>query len=91
MLNDLLCFAFLFQGQQLKFIEEDLLEQQIKLHSERIISDLEKVTAELKTESQDDDLAKYEVKVLFSHLKHILRRLRLEKNRTNKLNHKRLQ
>lgn len=65
MLNDLLGFAFLFQGQQLKFIEEDLLEQQIKLHSERIISDLEKVTAELKTESQDDDLAKYELKVLY--------------------------
>lgn len=64
-LNVLLGFAFLFQGQQLKVIEEDLLEQQIKLHSERMTSNLVKVTTELRTESQDDDLTKSKFKVLY--------------------------
>lgn len=67
MLNALTLFAFAFQGQQLKVIEEEVLEQlveQIKLHSENVISDLERATAELKTEPQDlRDLSKYALMV----------------------------
>ncbi|XP_031144859.1 dynein heavy chain domain-containing protein 1 [Sander lucioperca] len=50
-------------GQQLRFIEEEVLEQlveQIKLHSESVISDLERPTADLKTQPRDlHDLSKY--------------------------------
>lgn len=67
MLNVLILFTFVFQGQRLKIIEEEVLEQlveQIKLHSESIISDLEKATAELKTEPRDlHDLSKYALMV----------------------------
>lgn len=60
-------FAFVFQGQQLKVIEEEVLEQlveQIKLRSENVISDLEKATAELKAEPQDlHDFSKYTLMV----------------------------
>lgn len=67
MLNALTLFAFAFQGQQLKVIEEEVLEQlveQVKLHSENVMSDLEKATAELKTEPQDlRDLSKYALMV----------------------------
>ncbi|XP_040002556.1 dynein heavy chain domain-containing protein 1 isoform X2 [Xiphias gladius] len=54
-------------GQQLRFIEEEVLEQlveQIRLHSESLISDLERATVELKTEPQDlHDLSKYALMV----------------------------
>ncbi|XP_044043043.1 dynein heavy chain domain-containing protein 1 isoform X2 [Siniperca chuatsi] len=54
-------------GQQLRFIEEEMLEQlveQNKLHSESLISDLERATAELKTEPRDlHDLSKYALMV----------------------------
>lgn len=60
-------FAFVSPGQQLSFIEEEVQEQlaeQIKLHSESLVADLERTTAELKTEPQDlHDLSKYAVKV----------------------------
>lgn len=49
-------FTFVSAGQQLRFIEEKVLEQladQIKLHSESLISDLEQASAELKIELQD--------------------------------------
>lgn len=63
MLDALIPFAFVFQGQQLKIIEEEVKEQlieQIKLHSVSVISDLERATAELKKEPQDlHDLSKY--------------------------------
>lgn len=56
-----------FQGQQLKVIEQELLEQlveQIKLLSESVVSDLERTAAELQTEPQDlNDLSKYAVMV----------------------------
>lgn len=59
--------TFFFQGQKLKFIEEEVLEQlveQIKLHSESLILDLERATAELKTEPEDlRDLSKYALMV----------------------------
>lgn len=67
MLNVLILFAFVFQGEQLRFIEEEMLKQlveQIKLHSESLISDLERATAELKTEPRDShDLSKYALMV----------------------------
>ncbi|XP_018537954.1 dynein heavy chain domain-containing protein 1 [Lates calcarifer] len=54
-------------GQQLRFIEEKVLEQlveQIKLHSENLIADFERTTAELKTEPQDlHDLSRYALMV----------------------------
>ncbi|XP_071359544.1 dynein heavy chain domain-containing protein 1 isoform X2 [Trachinotus anak] len=54
-------------GRQLRFIEEEVLEQlveQIKLHSESLISDLEMTIAELKREAQDlHDLSKYALMV----------------------------
>ncbi|XP_035515196.1 dynein heavy chain domain-containing protein 1-like [Morone saxatilis] len=50
-------------GQQLKVIEEEVLEQlveQIKLLSESVISDMERATAELQTKPHDlHDFAKY--------------------------------
>ncbi|XP_053191724.1 dynein heavy chain domain-containing protein 1-like [Scomber japonicus] len=50
-------------GQQLSFIEEEVQEhlvKQIKLHSEKLVSDLERATAELKKEPQDlHDLSTY--------------------------------
>lgn len=56
-------FTVVSSGQQLRFIEEKVLEQlaeQIKLHSESLISDLERASAELKTEPQDlNKLSKY--------------------------------
>lgn len=67
MLNALILFAFVFQGQQLRFIEEEVLEQlveQMKVHSESLISDLEGATADLKTEPRDlHDLSKYALMV----------------------------
>lgn len=74
MLNALILCVFVFQGQQLKSIEEEVLEQlveQIKLHSESLISDVEKATAELDTDPQDlHDISKYAlvVKKLFTSL-----------------------
>ncbi|XP_056223855.1 dynein heavy chain domain-containing protein 1 [Seriola aureovittata] len=54
-------------GRQLRFIEEEVLEQlveQIKLHTESLISDLEMTIAELKTEAQTlHDLSKYALMV----------------------------
>ncbi|XP_045902961.1 dynein heavy chain domain-containing protein 1 isoform X2 [Micropterus dolomieu] len=54
-------------GQQLRSIEEEVLEQlveQIKLQSESLMSDLGRATAELKTEPQDlRDLSKYSLMV----------------------------
>ncbi|XP_037619572.1 dynein heavy chain domain-containing protein 1 isoform X1 [Sebastes umbrosus] len=68
-------------GQQLKSIEEEVLEQlveQIKLHSESLISDMEKATAELDTDPQDlHDISKYalvmreSVKMLADMQKHL--------------------
>nr|XP_020441880.1 dynein heavy chain domain-containing protein 1-like [Monopterus albus] len=53
--------------RQLRVIEEEVLEQlvdQIKQHSESLITDLEKATTELKTEPQDlCDLSKYALTV----------------------------
>ncbi|XP_032390213.1 dynein heavy chain domain-containing protein 1 [Etheostoma spectabile] len=50
-------------GRQLRFIEEEVLEllvEQIKLHSESVISDLERRNADLKTQPSDlHDLSKY--------------------------------
>ncbi|XP_070683759.1 dynein heavy chain domain-containing protein 1 [Pempheris klunzingeri] len=50
-------------GQHLRIIEEEvreLLAEQIKLHSESLISDLERATAGLKTEPRDlHELSKY--------------------------------
>lgn len=67
MWNALILFAFVFQGQQLRSIEEEVLEQlveQIKLQSESLMSDLGRATAELKTEPQDlQDLSKYSLMV----------------------------
>lgn len=78
-----------FQGQQLKVIEQELLEQlveQIKLLSESVVSDLERTAAELQTEPQDlNDLSKYAVMVQkYTHC--ILARLQVmqrEKNSSN--------
>ncbi|XP_076585176.1 dynein heavy chain domain-containing protein 1 [Chaetodon auriga] len=54
-------------GQQLKLIEEEIREQlveQMKLHSESLISDLKRATAALKTEPRDlHDLSKYALTV----------------------------
>lgn len=67
MLNAVILFAFVFQGQQLNVMEEEVLEQlveQIKLLSESLMSDLQRATAELKTEPQDlHDLSNYALKV----------------------------
>ena len=56
-----------FQGQQLKVIEQEVLQQlveQIKLLSESVVSDLERTAAELKTDPQDlHDFSKYAVMV----------------------------
>ncbi|XP_008294462.1 dynein heavy chain domain-containing protein 1 [Stegastes partitus] len=50
-------------GRKLRSVEEEVLQQlveQIKLHSENVISDLERTTAELKTEPQDlHDFSQY--------------------------------
>ena len=66
-LNALILFSFVFQGHRLKFIEEEVLEQlaeQIRLHSESVISDLERAIAELKPEPQDlHDLSNYALMV----------------------------
>ncbi|XP_067441454.1 dynein heavy chain domain-containing protein 1 isoform X1 [Thunnus thynnus] len=52
-------------GQHLSFIEEEVQEQlaeQIRLHSESLVSDLERATAELKTEPRDlHDFSKYAI------------------------------
>ncbi|XP_036951826.1 dynein heavy chain domain-containing protein 1-like isoform X4 [Acanthopagrus latus] len=57
-------------GQQLKVIEQEVLEQlveQIKLLSESVVSDLERTAAELKTDPQDlHDFSKYAVMVRVS-------------------------
>ncbi|XP_051802066.1 dynein heavy chain domain-containing protein 1 isoform X2 [Acanthochromis polyacanthus] len=54
-------------GRQLRSIEEEVLQQlveQIKLHSESVVSDLERATAELKTEPQDlHDFSKFALTV----------------------------
>lgn len=56
-------FTFVSLGQQLRLIEEKVLEQlaeQIKLHSESLISDLERASAEVKTDLQDlNNFSKY--------------------------------
>lgn len=56
-------FTFVSLGQQLRLIEEKVLEQlaeQIKLHSESLISDLERASAEVKTDPQDlNNFSKY--------------------------------
>ncbi|XP_070834922.1 dynein heavy chain domain-containing protein 1 [Chaetodon trifascialis] len=54
-------------GQRLKLIEEEVREQlveQIKLHSESLVSDLKRASAALKTEPRDvHDLSKYALTV----------------------------
>ncbi|XP_059188998.1 dynein heavy chain domain-containing protein 1 isoform X2 [Centropristis striata] len=54
-------------GHRLRFMEEEFLEQlaeQIKLHSENLISELERASTELKTKPGDlQDLSKYAVMV----------------------------
>lgn len=61
--------ACVSSGQQLRVIEEEVLKQlveQIKLHSENLISDLERASAELKREPQHlnlNDLSKYALMV----------------------------
>lgn len=55
-------FVFI-SGRQLRSIEEEVLEhltEQMKLHSQSLVSDLERASAELETEPQDlHDLSKY--------------------------------
>ena len=60
--------AFVFvSGCQLGLIEQKLLEQlveQIKLRSQNLVSDLEKTTAQLKTEPEHlDDFSRYSLMV----------------------------
>lgn len=56
MLHTFILFGFVFEGQQLRVIEEDVLNhlvEQIRLHSENLSSDLEEAVAKLEAEPRD--------------------------------------
>lgn len=60
--NTLFCLGFV-QGQQLKLVEDEIylqLVEQIKLHTEGVVSDVEKATTALRFDPKDlNDFSKY--------------------------------
>lgn len=53
--NTLFCLCFV-QGQQLKLVEDEIylqLVEQIKLHTEGVVSDVEKATTDLRSDPKD--------------------------------------
>lgn len=64
--NTLFCLCFV-QGQQLKLVEDEIylqLIEQIKLHTEGVVSDMEKATTALRFDRKDlHDFSKYALMV----------------------------
>lgn len=64
-------FVSVFQGQELKMVEDQVygqLVEQINLHSEGVISDVEKATTALRTYPKElNDFSKYALLVYTLH------------------------
>lgn len=64
--NTLFCLGFV-QGQQLKLVEDEIylqLVEQIKMHTEGVVSDVEKAITALRSDPKDlHDFSKYALMV----------------------------